>query len=64
MPSTSPVAVSSLLALMAISRWPVVTPVANHTEDTMFCLENCPIFTASAHVIIMLVLCQDVWNTV
>jgi hypothetical protein len=33
---TCPVAVSSSLALMAISRWPIVIPFANRTGNTMF----------------------------
>jgi hypothetical protein len=33
---TCPIAVSSFLTLMAISRWPIVISVADRTENTMF----------------------------
>jgi hypothetical protein len=68
--------VSSFLVMMAISRWPIVALVMNHTENTMFHFpydptEKHPIFvsitdqvTASAHVNIALVLKQGAWNTV
>jgi hypothetical protein len=32
----SPVAISSFLVKMAISRWPIVASLADHTENTMF----------------------------
>jgi hypothetical protein len=35
---TCPVTVSSFLVMMAISRWPILTSVEDHTENTMFCL--------------------------
>jgi hypothetical protein len=64
---TCHVMVSSFLAMMAISWWPIVASV---TANTMFRLLS-PVFvstidqtTANAHAIVTMVLRQDAWNTV
>jgi hypothetical protein len=62
---TCPVVVSSFLAMMTISRWPIFASAADGTENATFVsyydqLRN---VTTNAHVIIMLVLCQDAWST-
>jgi hypothetical protein len=38
LPFDCAVAVSSFLAMIVISRWPIVASIADHTENTMFCL--------------------------
>jgi hypothetical protein len=67
---TCPITVSSFLAMIGISRWPIITSVADHTKTRFIScydpVEKHPIFvssvdqiTTSAHAIITLVLRQD-----
>jgi hypothetical protein len=64
---------ASFLAMMAISRWPIVASIQK-TPRFISCydlVEKCPIFvstinqvTASHQVTVTLVLCRDTWSTV
>jgi hypothetical protein len=68
-PLTCPVAVSSFLAMMAISRWPILASVVDHKGNTTFLVscydpvEKHPIFVNTINQV-MSVLCQNACNTV